>query len=200
MPVRGRRKGMPVLGAALLLSVLVTEALLGMQGRWAEALPLHLCGVAAIAALSVAFGADGSPLDFLWYLGMPGALLALLFPAPAVSAHQTLLNASYVTTHALILAIPLRAMRGGRRPSDGRAGRMLLFLQGLALLAYAVNCRFGTDFLFLMSPPPGPLEIPFSRGMPAYLLALEALAAGICLLMQALLRVAGPRGRAKSAD
>lgn len=186
-----KNRRMPLCFAALLTSVAITEALLGLEGRWAEALPLHLCGVAAVAAISVTLGARGAALDFLWYLGMPGALLALAFPAPAPSVRQALLNASYVTTHAMILLVPLRAMRAGDWPRRGRATPMLLALQGLALAAFGVNRRLGTDFLFLMSPPPGtPLERLFALGRGAYLLSLEALMAAVCLAMQGLLELA----------
>ena len=96
-------------GLAMLASIVLTEALLGAQGRWAEALPLHLCSVASIMAVLVAWGARGFALDYLWYLGMPGATLALLFPAPAVSRWQGLFDASYYATHALIVVIPVLA-------------------------------------------------------------------------------------------
>lgn len=181
-------------GIALLLSLCVTEALIFLEGPWADALPLHLCGISALAALAVAWGARGTALDFLWYLGMPGALLALLFPAPALSRWQTLLNASYVATHALILVIPLLAMRRGDWPRRGRAAEMMILLQGVALLAFFVNRALGTDFLFLMAPPAGtPLIGVFRAGYAQYLIALQALMLLLCLFMQGLRARVGRR-------
>ena len=106
---------MRAMGRLLAASLLLTEGILVLEGRAREALPLHLCGVSALVALALAFGAGAWALDWLWYLGMPGALLALLFPAPAVSRYQALMNVSYVTTHALIIAIPAARMKSGRR-------------------------------------------------------------------------------------
>lgn len=134
-------------------------------------------------------GATGTPLDFLWYLGMPGALLALLFPAPASSRYQALLDASYYATHALILILPLLTMAGGRCPRTGRAADMMLLLQAIALLAWGINRRLGTNFLFLSAPPAQtPLETAYAWGYPAYIACLEAIMLAVCLLMNAALR------------
>ena len=171
------------MGALLLASLLTTEGLLLAEGREAEALPLHLCSISALLALCSAFCAQQAALDFLWYVGMPGALLALLFPAPAVSRWQTLLDASYYTTHALILVLPLCCLAAGRRVRRGRAARMFLLMQGVALAAYGVNLLLGTDYLFLMAPPAGtPLETAYAWGYSLYLLTLEGLLAALLLL------------------
>ena len=98
----------------LAASLMTTEGILLAQGRWREALPLHLCSISALCALALPARGGQGRLDFLGYLGMPGALLALLFPAPAVSRWQTLLDASYYTTHALILVLPLCCLAAGK--------------------------------------------------------------------------------------
>lgn len=181
---KGRlRAMMRALRVVLGASLLTTEAILLLQGRWQEAIPLHLCSLSALAALALTCRASQGLIDFLWYLGIWGAALALAFPAPAVSRWQALLNASYYVTHALIVVIPLTCMAAGRRPRRGRGGRMFALMQGIALVAWWVNRRLGTDFLFLMAPPLGtPLEIAFAWGYPAYLLALEALLGALLLL------------------
>ena len=170
------------LRAVLFSSMLTTEGILLAQGRWREALPLHLCSVSALCALALPARGGQGRLDFLGYLGMPGALLALVFPAPAVSRWQALLDASYYTTHALILVMPMCLMAAGRCVRQGRALPLFFLMQGLALAAYVVNLRLGTDYLFLMAPPAGtPLEIAYALGRPAYLLALEGVLA--CMLL-----------------
>jgi len=182
-----------VLFAAIACSMAVTEGLLVWQGRWQEAIPLHLCSLSAIAAAALALHPGHELLDFLWYLGMPGAALALAFPAPASSVCQALLDASYYTTHALILVIPTWRMAAGMRPRKGKTPVMMLTLLGIAVMAQAVNRRLGTDFLFLMAPPAGtPLEWIFARGYPVYLAALFILMLLCCMGMDAL---AGRIGR-----
>lgn len=166
-------------------SMAATFFLLILEGRWREAVPLHLCSMAALTAVVLALRPRVYLLDFLWYLGMPGAALALLFPAPAVSRFQALMTCSYVVTHALILLIPAYLMVLGMRPGAYASGKMLLTLNALALLAAAVNGALGTDFLFLSAPAAGtPLEAIYALGMPVYLCFLEVLMAALCLMME----------------
>lgn len=184
------------MGAVLMLSLCATMAMMAAQGRAREAIPLHLCGLSALAAAAVAFGVRGFALDFLWYIGLPGALLALVFPTPAISRWQTALNLSYAATHALIVLIPLSVMARGARPERNGAPLTLIALQFAGLAAFFVNRALGTDFMFLCAPPAGtPLEDVFAWGYLPYLCALEGLMLACCLLMGALLG-AGERTRA----
>lgn len=179
------------MGAALGASMLTTEALLIAQGRWQEAIPLHLCSVSALLAFAAAMGARGFALDFLWYLGLPGALLAMIFPAPAPSGAQTLFNLSYMTTHAMIVLIPLALMLRGARPREGREAHMLAAMGALAAAAHGVNRLLGTNFLFLASPPaPSPLELAMAAGRGAYIALLAGMMLLICLAQGKLLRLA----------
>ena len=183
-----RWKGLSaVLGVLLGASLGVTLALLLLEGRWQEAIPLHLCSLSALSAIWLAFFPRQALLDFLWYLGMPGAALALLFPAPAVSGLQALLDASYVVTHALILVIPSLGMARGMRPQRGRSLAMMGTLLVIAAVAGAVNRMLGTDFLFLAAPPAGtPLEAVFDAGYAIYLAFLFSMMLALCLTMDAL--------------
>ena len=81
MAKRWRRR----MGVMILCSMAGTTLMLALQGRIREAVPLHLCSVSALAAAVLAFSPVPFVVDFLWLLGMPGAVLALVFPAPAVS-------------------------------------------------------------------------------------------------------------------
>lgn len=184
--IRKEKTPINVMGIVLVCSMLVTEGLLVFQGRWREAIPLHLCSISAMAAVWFTFCSKQFLLDFLWYLGMPGAALALMFPALASSVFQPLMNVSYYMTHALILMIPLCRVVTGMLPQKGRTLQMLLLLLGLAGLAAVANSVLGTDFLFLASPPAGtPLETLFRFGYPLYLLTLFALMLICCMGMDA---------------
>lgn len=178
------------MGWLLLISMGITEGLLLWQGRWRETIPLHLCSISALMAFAAAMGHGGEGVvDFLWYLGLPGALLALVFPAPAQSRCQVLMNASYIMTHLLIVLIPLGLMRAGRMARPGRTVQMMLALQGIALCAFAVNEAVGTNYLFLRLPPAdSPLVDVYSWGYPVYLMALEGMMFAVCAVQSWLLR------------
>ena len=143
------------MGVMILCSMAGTTLMLALQGRIQEAVPLHLCSVSALAAAMLAFVPVPGIVDFLWLLGMPGAVLALVFPAPAVSRWQTLFTACYVLTHALIVLIGLSALAMREWPRAGRVPQMLTALQALAVTAFFANRALGTDFLFLAAPPGG---------------------------------------------
>lgn len=169
------------LGGMLSASLLLTLLLLVMEGRWREAIPLHLCSLAALAAIALSWRKNCGLLDFLWYLGMPGAALALVFPAPAVSRWQTLLNLSYFVTHALIVIIPLLRIFGGLLPRPGKTAKMFAVLGAAALASFAVNRMLGTNFLFLMAPPsPSPLEALYARSLVLYRFSLALMMAVCC--------------------
>lgn len=178
------RRGM---ASVLTVSMGTTLVLLFVQGRWKDVIPLHLCSLSAVAAMILAMQPRSYLLDFLWYLGMPGAMLALLFPAPASSCTQWLMTTSYVVTHGMILLIPTYMMFLGMRPSVHASGKMMFVLNAAALCAAGVNRLLGTNFLFLSAPVIGtPLETVYAIGTPVYFCALEFMMAALCLLMERL--------------
>ena len=181
------KKARICMALTLCASLGLTGILLLLEGRGRDALPLHLCGLSALCAAAAAARPRAWMLDVLWYLGMPGALLALLFPAPAVARFQLGMNFSYAVTHLLILAVPAALMLQGMRPNRGKAPVMLLLLNLIALPVYGVNRLLGSDYLFLMAPPAGtPLEAAFSLGIPAYIIVLETVMLLGCMGMEKL--------------
>ena len=180
-----KRYRIPAMGMMLSVSLEITLLLLILEGRWQEAIPLHLCSLSAIAAILLSVRPCACLFDFLWYLGMPGAALALVFPAPAISRFQILLNLSYVTTHSLILFIPLIGLFSGMHPRRKQTPVMMSVLFVISCICEAVNRCLGTDFLFLAAPPAGtPLEWIFAFGMIPYRLFLFLMMLLICLIME----------------
>ena len=178
------------MGAVLLVSMVCTEGLLLTQGRAREAIPLHLCSISAMLALAAAWGkVCQHAMDYLWYIGLPGALLALVFPSPAQSAYQGVFTASYMVTHGMIVLIVGALMFAGIRPKAGRTARVMLLLQGMAFVAFMVNETLDTNFLFLNAPPVhSPLEAVYESGYGVYVLALEGLMLALCLVQSGILR------------
>ena len=173
------------MGVMILCSMAGTTLMLALQGRIQEAVPLHLCSVSALAAAMLAFVPVPGSVDFLWLLGMPGAVLALVFPAPAVSRWQTLFTACYVLTHALIVLIGLSALAMREWPRAGRVPQMLTALQALAVTAFFANRALGTDFLFLAAPPGGtPLDWIYRADYGLYIAFLQGMMALLALLME----------------
>lgn len=175
-----------LMGVLLLLSMLVTTALLVVQGRWQEAIPLHLCSVSALLAAVLSFKKSPAILDFLWYLGMPGAVLALIFPAPASSVMQPLFTAGYVVTHALIAAIPLTAFAMGEEPRQGNCADAADGAAGpCADGVFCQPCARNEFFVFSRAAAGYAADAGLGAGLPAYILLLQGMMLGLCLLMSA---------------
>ena len=172
------------LGLTVWGAMAVQEGVLLAAGmlNWRTGLPLHLCSMMGVLTLPMLV----SGRRFLWhlslYLGLPGAALAMLFPAVLPTPWPLTTELSFFALHAGLMLAPLLPMSLGRRPSPRgaiAAGGFLL-LVGLAVMA--VNARLGSNYLFVSWAVPGtPLEWLAQWGMTGYRLLL----AGLCALLLA---------------
>lgn len=177
-----------MLCALLVLSMSVTCVCVVQSGQSLvhTLLPLHLCSLCALLAAAFYLHPARGVYHFLWYLGMPGAALALLFPSVLQVPWQAPLEAAFFSTHALIVLSPLWHAAGGTLPAPAAAPRALAQCNLFAALVYAVDRLLGVNYLFLLAAPPGtPLAFFESLGRIPYLLSLEA-AAALCVGAMAL--------------
>lgn len=181
-------------GAALALllgSMGVTSALVLLEGMdWVQTLlPLHLCSACAMVCVFFYAHPTGWMFEFLFFVGMPGAALALCFPAVAVSRWQDAMNACFFLTHALVVFAPVLHIAAGERPNPAHALRAYGVLVLYAAVVLAVNVLLGTNYLFLMAAPAGtPLMGLWKLGRGAYYAALALLALLVVLLQREIAR------------
>ena len=145
-------------------------------------LPLHLCSVCMFASVGYAVRPTEQTGEFLFAVGLPGALAALLFPGWTALPPGSYLSVHSFLFHILLLAsvlLPLSAgeIRPDVRRLPGCAGTMLFLLPMTA----AVNRHFDTNFFFLTLPGAGnPLAFAAERwGIGGYTAALVL----VCLLL-----------------
>ncbi len=180
--------------AALLLCGLMTAMgsqlwLLGLDGALSlqTALPLHLCGFSALVGMVLCLCYNKRLFHFLLLLGMPGAGLALVFPAVAACSRPLLMKVAFVRLHALILAVGVFQLRQ-KRPLPSDARETFLLGNGLMLLAACVNRLTGSNYLFLRAAPAGtPLAWLIRHGYSIYAAGLElgcmVLLSSLCALL-----------------
>jgi len=179
-------------GSAACASMVLQEGLLFFSGQltWGNALPLHLCSLLGLLTLPMLL--TRSPL--LWYpslfLGLPGALLALVFPAVAQTPWPRLTELAFHALHCALVLAPLLPLGLGMQPRPWGAAWAMSFLVLLGCVALTVNTLTGGNYLFLNLPAPGtPLDT-FARwglrpyrlllaGASALVLCAEALAAAL---------------------
>lgn len=176
-----RRATAGVLCLGLLLAMGCQLWLLWLDGALSlqTALPLHLCGFSALVCIMLCLRYSRRLFHFLVLLGMPGAGLALVFPAVVECSHPLLMRIAFIRLHALIVAVGVFLI-GQKRPLPSDPRETFLLGNGLVLLAACVNSLTGSNYLFLRAAPAGtPLAWLIRHGYGVYTTGLELL----CMLL-----------------
>ena len=168
------------LGLGTWLSMLVQETVLLLSGllTWQTGLPLHLCSLMGLISLPMLLSGNRLLWHASLYLGLPGALAALLFPAILETDYPQLTVVSFHAMHVCLLLAPFLPLSLGRMPSPRGAGSAWGLLLLLGCVALTVNALLESNYLFLSWAPPGtPLALLTGGGRTAYVLTLTALSA-----------------------
>ena len=76
-------------------------------------LPLHLCSINIILIAIHAFKPSKMLDNFLYFIGIPGAALALLFPSWAALPLGNFMHIHSFTVHILLITYPIMCLSGG---------------------------------------------------------------------------------------
>lgn len=170
------------IGLTVYAAMAVQESVLLLSGllSWQTGLPLHLCSMMGLLTLPMLVTENRLLWHVSLYAGMPGALMAVLFPSVLSTPWPEVTNLAFHTMHCLVFLAPLLPLGLGRRPDPRgafHAGGLLLLI-GLCVMG--INMALGSNYLFLGGPVQGtPLEAMARHGLTAYRLTL----AGVCLLL-----------------
>jgi len=120
-----------------------------------EFLPLHLCGMAIYISLLNAYWPGKIKQEILFSLCMPGAAVALIFPAWTFYPLWNIATLQCFLVHALLLIYPLMLLASGEiHPKIKDLPYCLLFLLIVCPPIYVFNKMVGTNFMFINSPLP----------------------------------------------
>jgi hypothetical integral membrane protein (TIGR02206 family) len=163
--------------SALVLLCMATQIFLlwkmGLAGV-GTVLPLHLCSFMGILTPFMLLTRSAGLLEFTLYLGVPGALAALIFPAVLPSPWPLIMGGAFFSMHALIALAPFLRMANGARPRQLALGRVFLWGNILLLLVIGFNAIFKTNYFFLRNAPTGtPLFLLQNMGQAVYISTLE---------------------------
>lgn len=140
-----------------------------------EFLPLHLCGMAIYISLLNAYRPGRVTGEILYSLCMPGAVMALVFPAWTFYPIWNVATLQCFLIHALLFIYPLMLVAGGDlRPCARNLPYCLLFLLAACPLVALVNRALGTNFMFISTPPAAQPFLLFVQwfGDPGYLFGM----------------------------
>lgn len=154
--------------------------------EWADLFSLHICHIDLILLVICLIKPNKALFNFCFLVGIPIALSVALFPgsnhpAPGIPrAMFFIMSHMMLIMGALYLAIALH-MKPTFKSFMGIAAVGNLCLVPL----YFINAILHTNFLYIMEAPKGTVIEAFDKllGWPGYVLALDALALLLMLLM-----------------
>ncbi len=146
-----------LMAVLLLADELFKMTMLAIGGRYLISyLPLHLCSVCILLSAVHAWRPSVTLSNFLYAVGLPGALAALLFPTWVELPLGNFMHIHSFTVHILLAAYPIMVFAGGDlRPDWKQIPRCLGLLAFLAVIAWLANALWDTNFMFLSSAGKG---------------------------------------------
>lgn len=177
------------------LALLVWEdSLMAITGTFSiQWWPLHTCNMCEYISLAFTLAPRRSRVadlhaEVLFTLGLPGALMALLFPGWSYCDPLTLPVFCGFMEHSLIVAFVLATLLGGDlRPRMRNAWMGMAFVVAYFAVMYPFNQHFSTNFAFISAPAANsPLSAwAASWGNPGYLIPYAIAFVTACLAMHA---------------
>lgn len=157
LDANGKNKMRIILGASVFASEMIKNIVAIAIGDFGVGhLPFHLCGISVVLITFDTVKPTKIVRYFLYYLGIPGALLALLFPNWTVLPCLNFFHIHSFTIHMLLVIYPLILIAGGEFLPDIKAmAKCILLLICLAIPIYFINLLCDTNFMFLMEPETG---------------------------------------------
>ncbi len=157
LSLRGRRVWKIVIAALLAADEIFKVVMLVIGGRYLPSyLPLHLCSINIFLIIYHALKPSRLVSGYLYTVGIPGAVAALLFPSWTSLPLMNFMHLHSFTVHILLALYPITlAAAGELRPEIKKVPQYLLLLAAMAAPIYVVNLILDTNFMFLMSADQG---------------------------------------------
>ncbi len=115
-------------------------------------LPFHLCGINVLLITFCIFKRSKTVECFLYYIGIPGAMLALLTPDWVRMPCLNFFHIHSFLIHMFLVLYPLvLVVSGDLKPDIKIMPKCILLLIGFAIPALILNLIFDTNFMFLMN-------------------------------------------------
>ena len=146
-----------VLGIVIVLNEIIKNIVAFAIGDFGIGhFPFHLCGINILLIAFDLIKQTKIVRNFLYYIGIPGATLALLFPNWTALPCMNFFHIHSFTIHALLVMYPvILVTRGDIKPTIKDMPKCVALLIGMAIPIYFINLIFDTNFMFLMNPETG---------------------------------------------
>ena len=160
--------------------------------------PLHLCDFLILVAVAALATRSRAAAELLYFWAAAGTLLAMIGPDVGTGFPDWRFLAFFGLHGAVVVSATVVTFGLGRQPRHGAPLRVLLLTNAYAAVAAAVNLVFGTNFLYLCAKPRGATLLDWLGPWPVYIIAAEALALGLFVLLDRPFRAGRRREAAAS--
>ena len=181
----GRSRWKKTVAVLLLVDELFKVVMLVAGGRYTpDYLPLHLCSINIFLITFHAWKPNKTIGGYLYMVGIPGAMAALLFPTWTSLPFGNFMHIHSFTVHILLALYPIvLAVAGELQPRAKNIPKYLLLLVCMAVPIYLINLLLNTNFMFLMYAEPGnPLYL-FEGLWGSHLYGFPVIISGVLLVM-----------------
>lgn len=176
-----------VLALLIVADEIFKMVMLAIGGNYTlEYLPLHLCSINIFLIAIHSFKPYKVLDNFLYYIGLPAALAALLFPSWASLPPANFMHIHSFTVHILLALYPLTLTFGGDiKPDIKLLPKLLLLLVCMAVPIYFINILCNSNYMFLMYADPGNPLLWFEENWGSHLLGYPVLITAVLAVMSA---------------
>lgn len=183
---RQRRKLRYFLAGILAINEIAYHIWLILTGQWGYQwnLPLHLCSLFVLLSIFMLISKSYFVFEMAYLLGISGAMQPLLtsevgaYGFPHFYAFQIFISHGGIITAALFMAIV-----EGMRPSWASIKRVFIWSNMYMLLVTIVNVVLDSNYMYTLHKPHIPTLLDILGPWPWYILAMEAIALAIGLIL-----------------
>ena len=182
---KGKQIWKVTIASLLVADEIFKVVMLLIGGRYTpDYLPLHLCSINIFVIAYHAFRPSKLVGGYLYTVGIPGAMAALLFPSWTSLPLMNFMHLHSFTVHILLALYPITLASSGELDIQvKKIPGYLLLLVGMAIPIYFINLFLDTNFMFLMSVDPGnPLYV-FEQIWGNHLLGFPVIIAAVLIVM-----------------
>lgn len=184
---RGKRNFRYTLAILLMLVESSVHIWSAYWGIWTiqTMLPLHVCSVLVWASAYMLFTKNYSVYEMVYFLGMGGAMQALLTPADAAQysfPHFRVLQT--FIAHGILFSIPVyMTVVEGFRPTLQSFKRVFIWTNIYMVIVFFINLAIGSNYLFVAHKPEFPTLLDALAPWPWYIIELEAIGFAIFFVL-----------------
>jgi len=147
-------------------------------------LPLHMCSVLIWLTGFMLINKNYSIYEFVYFLGIGGALQALLTPDVGIYGFPHFRYIQTFMSHGLLVAAGVyMTVVEGFRPTWKSILRIFVIANIYMAIIYFVNTLIGSNYLMVNGKPPMATVLDLLPAWPLYIPWLEVIALATCLLL-----------------